>query len=153
MSPIRGGDSISGEGIALNDGQNTAEKARAKFDWVSQRYSCSLPAVFKELRTQVEQDVKTRNGLRPNNAPYEFSLADQNGGFRVSLKGKEVEMGVSFSLAEHAILVRDDKGVEMFAVTLTFSERGECRLSVDGEDRDYWQVRRMALEELMFHSY
>jgi hypothetical protein len=141
------------EGDALNDTQNPAEKAKAKFDWVSQRYSCSLPAVFKELRTQVEQDVKTRNGLRPNNAPYEFSLADHNGGFRVSLKGQELEMGVSFSLAEHAILVRDDKGVEMFAVTLTFNDQGECKLSVDSEDRDYWQVRRMALEGLMFHSH
>jgi len=141
------------KGDALNDTPSPAEKGKAKFDWVSQRYSCSLPAVFKELRTQIEQDVKTRNGLRPNNAPYEFSLVDHNGGFRVLLKGKELEMGVSFSLGEHAILVRDDKGVEMFAVTLTFDDQGECRLKVNGENCSYWQVRRMALEELMFHSY
>jgi hypothetical protein len=41
----------------------------------------------------------------------------------------------------------------MFAVTLTFNDQGECKLSVDSEDRDYWQVRRMALEGLMFHSH
>ena len=141
------------EGDPLSDTNNSAEKAKAKFDWVSQRYSCSLPTVLKELRTEVEQDIKTRNGLRPNNAPYEFSLADHDGGFRVFLKAKELQMSVTFVLAEHAIVVRDDKGIEMFAVTLTFNDQGECQLNVNGEERDYWQVRRMALEDLMFHSY
>jgi hypothetical protein len=62
-------------------------------------------------------------------------------------------MPVTFSLAEHAIFVRDDKGVAMFEVTLTFDDRGECKLNVNGEERDYWQVRRMALEELMFRGH
>jgi hypothetical protein len=128
------------------------EKQQPKFDWITQRYACSLPNVFKELRLQIEQDVKTRNSLRPNNAPYEFSIADNDDGFRVVLKAKELEMAVRFVLAEHAIVVRDDKGVEMFEVTLTFNDLGECQLNVNGEPRDYWQVRRMALEELMFRG-
>jgi hypothetical protein len=128
------------------------QKEKQKFDWITQRHSCSLPNVFKELRLQVEQDVKTRNGLRPNNAPYEFSLADTDGGFKVFLKSKELDMGVTFTLVEHAILVRDDKGVQMFEVTLSFNDQGECQLKVNGEERDYWQVRRMALEELMFRG-
>jgi len=49
--------------------------------------------------------------------------------------------------------VRDDKGIEMFAVTLNFSDDGECELNVDGERREFWQVRRMALEDLMFRGY
>ncbi len=137
----------------MNGTENHTEKANQKFDWVSQRSSCSLAVVFKELRTEIEQDIKTRNGLRPNYAPYEFSLADHDGGFRVFLKAKELQMAVSFILGEHAILVRDDKGIEMFSVTLTFNDQGECKLNVNGEERDYWQVRRMALEDLMFHSY
>jgi hypothetical protein len=137
----------------VNDKQNQGDKDKPKFDWVNERHSCSLPNVFKELRLLIEQDVKTRNALRPNNAPYEFSLADNAGGFKVFLKAKELEMAVTLSLAEHAILVRDDKGVEMFQVTLTFNDEGECRLKVNGEERDYWQVRRMALEELMFRGY
>jgi hypothetical protein len=128
------------------------EKQQPKFDWITQRYACSLPNVFKELRLQIEQDVKTRNSLRPNNAPYEFSIADNDDGFRVVLKAKELEMAVRFVLAEHAIVVRDDKGVEMFEVTLTFNDLGECQLNVNGERRDYWQVRRMALAELMFRG-
>jgi hypothetical protein len=128
-------------------------KEKQKFDWVTQRSSCSLPNVFKELRVQIEQDIKTRNSLRPNYAPYEFSIADNDGGFRAILKSKELEMAVTFTLAEHAILVRDDKGVAMFEVTLTFNDFGECQLNVNGEERDYWQVRRMALEDLMFRGY
>ena len=135
------------------DKDNQGNKEKPKFDWVTQRSSCSLPNVFKELRVQIEQDIKTRNSLRPNYAPYEFSLADNDGGFRVILKSKELELAVTFALAEHAILVRDDKGVEMFEVTLTFNDFGECQLNVNGEERDYWQVRRMALEDLMFRGY
>lgn len=131
---------------------NQAQKEKQKFDWVTERHSCSLPNVFKELRLQIEQDVKTRNSLRPNNAPYEFSIADNDGGFRVLLKSKELEMAVTFKLAEHAILVRDDKGVEMFEVTLKLNDLGKCQLNVDGEPREYWQVRRMALEDLMFRG-
>jgi hypothetical protein len=136
-----------------NNKENQGNKEKQKFDWVTQRSSCSLPNVFKELRVQIEQDIKTRNSLRPNNAPYEFSLADKDAGFRVLLKSKDLEMAVTFALAEHAILVRDDKGVEMFQITLTFNDFGECQLNVNGQERNYWQVRRMALEDLMFHGY
>ncbi|MGA6979966.1 MAG: hypothetical protein WCC95_16800 [Candidatus Sulfotelmatobacter sp.] len=135
------------------NGSNTHDKEKATFDWVTRRSSCSLPAVFKELRAEVEQDVNTRNGLRPNYAPYEFSIADQDGSFSVFLKAKELQMTVMFVLGEHGIQVRDDKGIAMFDVTLSFNECGECRLKVDGAEREYWQVRRMALEDLMFHGY
>ena len=42
---------------------------------------------------------------------------------------------------------------ERFAVTLTFNDEGDCRLHVDERERDLWQVRRMALEELLFQGY
>jgi hypothetical protein len=41
----------------------------------------------------------------------------------------------------------------MFEVTILFSVEGKCKLHVDAEERDFWQVRRMALEELMFRGY
>jgi hypothetical protein len=143
--------------VKNNENENTksndeGHKEKQEFDWITHRYSCSPPNVFKKLRLQIEQDVKIRNSLRPNNAPYEFSIADNDDGFRVILKAKELEMAVRFILAEHAIMVRDDKGIEMFQVTLTFGDRGECQLKVNGEPRDYWQIRRMALEEMMFRG-
>lgn len=139
-----------------NDGaerdQYTGQVTREQpgFDWVSERSACTLPKVFSELRSQVEADVKIRNGLRPNYAPYEFSVAQKGADFSVVLAAKDVRKSVTFSLAEHAILVRDHEGNQMFEVTVTFDDQGKCRLNVHGNDRELWQVRRMALEDLMF---
>jgi hypothetical protein len=128
-------------------------KEAPKFDWVTQRSACSLPKIFKELRVQVEEDVKARNALRPNNSPYEFSVEEKGADFMVLLKAKEAQRFVLFHLAEHTIVVRDDKGDPMFEVTVTFNEAGECRLHVNDKEREMWQVRRMALETLMFEGY
>lgn len=122
------------------------------FDWITERSSCSLPRVFSTLRTQIEQDVKTRNSLRPKNAPYEFSVGEDTSEITVRLTAGELRKAVIFSLAEHAISVRDDQGSRMFDVTLTFDDSGNCRLNVNGAERSFWQVRRMALEDLMFRG-
>jgi hypothetical protein len=41
----------------------------------------------------------------------------------------------------------------MFEVTLTFSDDGRCRMKAKEENRESWQVRRMALEDLLFRIY
>jgi hypothetical protein len=64
-----------------------------------------------------------------------------------------VSKSVTFSLAEHGILVRGDKGNEMFEVSLTYTDQGECKLIVNKEPHEFWQVRRMALEELLFEGH
>ena len=135
----------------MND---NVEKDESKSSWVTERFSCSLPKIFKDLRLQVEEDVKTRNGLRPNNSPYEFSVTDNSvTDFTVLLKVEDAHRSVTFTLAEHAIAVRDDKGDQMFEVDLTFTVEGKCKLYVNKEERELWQVRRMALEDLMFRAY
>jgi hypothetical protein len=151
-------ENVDQKNDGTNDNGNTQEKAdkekgdkgKPKFDWVTERSSCSLPKVFAELRAQVEQDVKTRNGLRPKNSPYEFSVAVKGEDLAVILTAKDLQRSVTFNLAEHAIVVRDDKGEELFHVTVTFSDDGKCKLYVNEQERDFWQVRRMALEGLMF---
>ena len=124
-----------------------------KFDWVTQRSLCSLPKVFRALRSQVEDDVKTRNALRPNNSPYEFLVAGNGDEVTVSLEGKDTHLSVTFSLTEHAILVRDDEGKRIFGVSLSFDDAGECKLHVNEKELTLWQVRRMALEDLFFRGY
>jgi hypothetical protein len=122
------------------------------FDWVTERSSCTLPKAFNTLRLQVEEDVKTRNALRPNPPAYEFLVTHDTGEFAVLLKAKELQKTVAFSLADNAILVRDDQGKPMFEVTLAFDDSGKCRLNVNAQERDFWQVRRMALEDLMYRG-
>jgi hypothetical protein len=131
----------------------SVEKDAPKSNWVTERSSCSLPKVFKDLKLQVEADVKARNDLRPANSPYEFSVKDNGDDFSVLLKTADAHKSVALKLSEHAILVRDDKGDEMFEVSLTFNDQGKCRLHVNKEERELWQVRRMALEDLFFQGY
>jgi len=145
----------------VEDSNCNVGNGAAKFDWVTERSSCSLPKVFAALRVQIEADVKTRNDLRPGNSPYEFSVKEDAGEFAVLLKAQQLQQSVVFKLADHAILVRTDESNDesnndqsnpMFEVTAAFSDQGECNLKVNGEDRDFWQVRRMALEDLMFRG-
>lgn len=124
----------------------------AAFDWVTARSSCSLPKVFDALLRQIEGDVRTRNGLRPANSPYEFFFTEDNGELTVRLETQELSRSVAFSLSlpDHAIRVHDSEGNRKFDITARLDDAGECVLTVDGEDRAPWQVRRMALEDLMF---
>ena len=137
----------------MDDKVEKVEKHAPKFDWVTERSSCSLPKVFRDLRLQVEADVKTRNDLRPANSPYDFSVKENGDDFAVLLKTTDAHKSVTFRLAEHAILVCDDKGDQMFEITLTFNDQGKCRLHVNKEERELWQVRRMALEDILFQGY
>ena len=82
----------------------------------------------------IRDSVKTRNSLRPNPPAYEFLVTNDTGEFAVLLKAKELQKSVAFSLAENAILVRDDQGKPMFEVTLTFDDSGKCRLNVNAQE-------------------
>ena len=134
------------------DAKADAKPEPNKDDWVTKRFLCSLPNVFKELTLQVEEDIKTRNALRPNNSPYEFSATARGDDFTVLLTAGEVTKSVVFTRADHAIVVKGDNGHTMFDVTVAFNDRGECKLHVNQEERELWQVRRLALEGLLFQG-
>jgi hypothetical protein len=122
------------------------------FDWVTARSQCSLPKVFYTLRTQVEQDVKQRNSLRPETAPYEFKVTEDIDNFRVLLESESVSDSVTFSLNEHSIIVSDGNRNQILELTVIFGNDGKCKLYADAEEREFWQVRRTALEGLMFRA-
>jgi hypothetical protein len=131
---------------------NQPDKDKSKFNWVTERSNCSLPKIFQTLRAQVEEDVKARNGLRPANAPYEFSVEVNGTDFSAVLVAGDVRSSVNFVLADHGILVRGGQGNQMFEVSLNFTPEGQCKLIVNDEPRELWQVRRLALEDLFFHA-
>ncbi|MGO9338737.1 MAG: hypothetical protein ACLPY1_14650 [Terracidiphilus sp.] len=122
------------------------------FDWVAGRSDCSLPKVYRTLMAEVEEDVKVRNALRPDLAPYEFSIEEKLDSFAVHLRASEFHRSVTFVLEEHAIVVLDNSGNQMFEVTLSFTDDGKCRMNAKQQSRESWQVRRMALEDLLFRS-
>jgi hypothetical protein len=123
-------DEKNENGNIENPETRTNEKEKMKFDWVTARSSCALPKIFKDLRLHIEQDVKTRNSLRLKTATYEFAVIESENGFKVVLKSDALNLAVTFTLAEHAILVRDNTGTSMFDITLNFTDKGECKLVV-----------------------
>lgn len=119
-------------------------------DWVTERSACTLPKVFYQLRKDVDTDVKTRNDLRPELAPYEFSVIEDVNDFSVILQNGDVRKTVKFSLTDYAILVYDSNGNQVLEITSRLSEAAKCELFCNQEVREAWQIRRQALEGLMF---
>jgi|SRR5450759_4401562 len=122
----------------------------AHFDWVTELSRCSIGSVFEELKLQVESDVKTRTALRPDNCPYGFSMVAHESTFSVVFNQQNIRRAVSFVMRDDLIVVKDHNNKEMLEAGLTLNDKGECRLKVKGEERELWQFRRMALEDLFF---
>lgn len=123
------------------------------FDWVKERASCSLGIVFEKLKLELEEDVKTRNALRPENAPYSFATLQNGDKFLVLLNSNQVRRAVKFVLGTTVISVLDNENEPMFEATLTLNDTGQCRAKIKGEEREFWQLRRSALEDLFFGFY
>ena len=126
------------------------ELDRSSFAWVAARAACTLPRVYATLKSDVATDVQARNDVRPENAAYQFLMEDKERQFSVVLKTEDFSRSVTFQLEDHAILVLDHSGNQMFEITLNFNDQGKCRMKAKEENREPWQVRRMALEDLLF---
>ena len=126
------------------------------FNWVKARSECSLERVFLVLSEVVASDVKARQGLH-DGAEYDHTRRDHKiivsrtrdfgGGI------KEAE-GVVFERIKGSITVAavDPKGneVPLFAATPSLAPDGDCKLEVNGDSLELWQVSRKALEPLFF---
>jgi hypothetical protein len=131
---------------------NDAERDESKFDWVAARSACTLPKMYRQLMAEIEEDVKKRNAERPENSPYEFLVETDGPKFSVVLKAADFRRAITFCYEDHAIIIFDASGNQMFEVTLVFTDEGRCRLKAKEENREPWQVRRMALEDLLFRT-
>lgn len=126
-----------------------------EFDWVTAICECSPAKVFERLRAQVEDDVKKREAtLRDaQRMRYSFSFASNGGSFTAMVEGKNVHQSVIFTTTDSGILVRDEHDIVMLKAEVTVSNEGICKLRVEGQELDLWQVRKLALEDLFFHRY
>jgi hypothetical protein len=128
------------------------ENKETKFDWVAARSACTLPKMYRQLMAEIEGDVKERNSERPDNSPYEFLIEEKGTTFSVILQSQDFRRAITFCYEDHAILVLDASGNQMFEISLVFTDEGICRLKAKEENREPWQVRRMALEDLLFRT-
>jgi hypothetical protein len=124
------------------------------FDWVTAIASCSVGSAFVRLRTQVEQDVKTRQELRPQAAHYGFRFQENNDyNFCVLVEGNKIHKSVCFDLQKSEDQIQVNRGSEIIKAKMTVNHDGECRFLVDGEELEFWQFRKRMLEDLFFSSY
>jgi hypothetical protein len=118
-----------------------------KFDWVTALSSCSVNEVFVRLKQQVEQDVEIRNKQLTRHG---FKFISTGESFTVLTEDHMTLRSVTFKRGTQDITVQDDENAVMFKATLTFNDAGECRMKVKDRELCLWQVRKMALEGLLF---
>ena len=126
------------------------------FDWVTARAACSAVKFFERLCLTAQQNVKTRNeGLTTAERQdgLSFGFDAPNAGFSVFHQGVPGK-AVRFWLDGETIHVRgtDVGGREKatFSGTVTLTDEALCKLKVDGQELDEWQVLKKALEPLFF---
>ncbi len=128
------------------------DKVPSVFDWVNARNACSTRAVFDSLKHGATGDVKIINSLRGNTL---FAVETDPSGdlFSVVSQESSPQRTVNFSLADTEIAIKTSSGAS-FRVTLALNDLGECKVKIKGRDEELelWQVLRIALEELFFHS-
>jgi uncharacterized protein (DUF2252 family) len=120
------------------------------FDWVRERSACSLAKAYEVLKLQIQQDVDTRKAIRSPIEAYRFSILVNGDSFAVLKEGNKIRETVIFALTDKAIEVRDKNHDTIFEATVTLSDGGKCRLMVGGQEREFWHVRKIALEKLFF---
>lgn len=126
------------------------------FDWVTARSACSAEIIFEELKKQIQKDVQIRQSLRHELSHYGFRfLSAGTNSFSVIVEGNKINCMVDFAVRDGLIHVQGTgyKNAPNFDMTLTLNDKGECRAEVNGEDHEFWMVRKMALETLFWGSY
>lgn len=125
------------------------------FDWVKARNSCSTSRMFEQLLLEVQEDIKKRNDMRVQGRDhcYEWSLVESNGSFRVIRDGGDSfdKKAIGFYLEDGKIIVKNGQK-PMFSAVVTLNDEGECKFKLGEEEKESWQIRKKALEEI-FHFY
>jgi hypothetical protein len=124
------------------------------FDWITTRRKCSLRQMFEELRVAIEKDVSIANGFLKTEAGFEFKMAGTTDRFRVYIQSPYVDTGgiaIAIVLSPKSIIVHDGAtGTVKFEIGIGLNDDGDCRFIIEGKELDSWQVRRRALEDMLF---
>lgn len=129
------------------------DKPIANLDWVKARGACSLSQMFEQLKSDVHEDVTQRNSIRVDGRDhfYEWQMAESHNNFRVIREGGDTfdRRAIGFYLEQGKITVKDQQHV-MFSVTVTLNDQGECKFKIGEEEKESWQIRKKALEDVFY---
>lgn len=133
-----------------------AEGKMTMENWVQARGGCSLSASFQVLREMIDNDVKAANALKRHSLVFELNV--QAAGKLIVIRHHDIggiddSATVVFEMLADKITVSARTAAAsavLFSMAPFLNEDGECRFGVNGQDLEFWQVRRMALEDLFF---
>jgi hypothetical protein len=111
--------------------------------------------MFELLKKEILDDVEKRRahfGGSPIRY-FEFRFIPGDTQFAVLVEGNKIHDTVTFELTDSAIQVLDNERRVKMQATPTICDDGQCRLKVNGQERELWQFRKIALEELFFRKY
>jgi len=133
----------------------------SELDWVNERSACTLNRIFETLKAQVSDDVSIRQGMLMFSTTCSLNFNAQAQQFVVLLCGPKhrdadtVYRAIAFILDQpnDRIVVVDESNNILLEATAALGHDGKCRLRIDGDELELWQVRRRALEDLFFNPY
>src|SRR5262245_54521837 len=105
--------------------------------WVKIRGSCTVELIFRELVEEIEAEVDEANQI----SRRQFKATRHNGAkLIVSQEGIAPQVrSVTFTRTDDAILAgRDFTEEEFIKATLTLNDDAQCRLRVNGRERQKW---------------
>jgi hypothetical protein len=127
--------------------------APQELNWVKQRFECSVLRLFADLHKAIEEDVRVANEIlptSPRNRPFEVVPNATGDGFAVR-REQTIRPTVTFRLeSEPERIVINSGAAKKWNFSVGLSNEGRCLLREDGKEYELWQVRRMALEVLLF---
>jgi hypothetical protein len=125
----------------------------SNFDWVTARHQCSLKDVFEEMRIGIRDDIETRNATLPDDDPDYPTLKAHESANTVRVYWHDMYSPsakfVEFKLTSQSLSIVTQDGPQ-FEAFIGLNDDGDCKLKISGKELDLWQVRRKALEPLMF---
>ena len=120
------------------------------FDWVTARAECSLKSTFHALYEEIKSNVQTATKL---NGKAKFNTLYQHNKVIVSREEDDDEVeSIVFELTATAIMVTQIPDKILFSALPSITREKVCRLEVNGEPLEVWQVSMKALEGLFFGS-
>jgi hypothetical protein len=128
------------------------EHEKKNINWVKVRGECSAVQMFEKLKLDIENDIKTRLAIRPDERYYTFRLTSSENSFTVLREGNRIGAAVAFFLADEAITVKQSDKI-LFTARVTLSDEGECVFKIGDKEYESWQVRKIALEDLFFIGF
>jgi hypothetical protein len=122
-----------------------------EFEWVKARSACTIEKMFEQLHEGIGNDVAAINSFRkfPEEKGFEVKQSGREYSFTIK-RAEAIRPFVKFAIAGDCINVSTDADKKGRDYRITLSDEGRCKLTENGEEREQWQVRRAALEQLFF---